>query len=406
MRIMKNLKKLVVGVCASALAVMIAAPGIGAFAASDNAGASDTSSSGSGVIDTSRNGTLTVEYIFKDAGEGEAYPTPGVVTHIYKIADVDEKGNFNLLSPYNKAINPDTLKNVFSIAEQSQWDEIIKTLTQYIKANNVPDFATVTADQNGEAAVGEVGLGLYMGLSDPLKFEGRLYQYYPFLSMVPTLPVNEDGTTQTGFTWDDISYDVVVAPKREVSKLDDPTEYKVYKQWSGDDPKTRPSSVTVKIFCDGAEFKTVELSSMNNWQYSWVYEKGHFFNVEEILSDTSYTPTITQNETSFIIVNTKTPETPGNPKRTDNPPDNPDSPDSPDDSTVVDNPGTESEAPSSLPEVLGAVRDFIGDLPAVLGARRLPQTGQLWWPIPVLAILGIVLVGLGIRSEKKRKTEK
>jgi LPXTG-motif cell wall-anchored protein len=38
-----------------------------------------------------------------------------------------------------------------------------------------------------------------------------------------------------------------------------------------------------------------------------------------------------------------------------------------------------------------------------LGARRLPQTGQLWWPIPILAIVGIILIFLGFRSERKRK---
>lgn len=33
--------------------------------------------------------------------------------------------------------------------------------------------------------------------------------------------------------------------------------------------------------------------------------------------------------------------------------------------------------------------------------RKLPQTGQLWWPVPVLALAGLVLVAIGLRLRKK-----
>ncbi len=434
MKIMKKLKKVVVGAIALTFACSLVLPGVKALATEDSSAnsstdsSSESSSGGSGGIDTSKDGTLTVEYIYKEAGEGEAFPTPGVVAHIYKIADIDSNGNFTVLSPFDNAIDTDALKNVYSIENQSQWDSIITELNKYIKANDVADTATVTADSNGEAAVGTVSVGLYLGISDPLKMDGKLYNYFPFLTMVPALPVNDDGTPSNGFTWADANYNVVVSPKREVSNIDDPAVYKVYKQWSGDDADSRPSSITVKIYCDGAEYETVELSNSNNWQYSWTYERGHMFSVEEVLADDTYTASITQNENSFIIVNTKNPDNPDSPNNPDNPdnPDKPDkkhpkkvddnppkdNPDQPDDSTGGDDGGDDTtpvnddDSNPDLPDVLGAVRDLIGELPEVLGARRLPQTGQLWWPIPVLAIIGIVLVGLGIRSEKRRKAQK
>lgn len=34
---------------------------------------------------------------------------------------------------------------------------------------------------------------------------------------------------------------------------------------------------------------------------------------------------------------------------------------------------------------------------------KLPQTGQLWWPVPVMAIAGTVLLTAGIMSRKKEK---
>lgn len=43
----------------------------------------------------------------------------------------------------------------------------------------------------------------------------------------------------------------------------------------------------------------------------------------------------------------------------------------------------------------------------VMGAHGLPQTGQLNWPIPVLAVTGVVLVAAGIKLKKgTRKDEK
>ena len=72
-----------------------------------------------------------------------------------------------------------------------------------------------------------------------------------------------------------------------------------------------------------------------------------------------------------------------------------------------------SSAPGGTEEgVLGANRDTDGgedsgvlgadrDPQAVLGATRLPQTGQLWWPVPILLIVGIILIGGGFFGRRK-----
>lgn len=52
--------------------------------------------------------------------------------------------------------------------------------------------------------------------------------------------------------------------------------------------------------------------------------------------------------------------------------------------------------PPSEGSVLGASRDAAQPMPEVLGANRLPQTGQLWWPVPVLCILGLGLISSGV----------
>lgn len=99
-------------------------------------------------------------------------------------------------------------------------------------------------------------------------------------------------------------------------------------------------------------------------------------------------------------------------KKTPEPPDTPDTPDKPDE----ENPNTPAAPGPDNPDgwVLGANGEKIylnPEAPSpdnpnghVMGAHGLPQTGQLNWPIPVLAVIGVVLVAAGI--ELKRGTRK
>ena len=105
-------------------------------------------------------------------------------------------------------------------------------------------------------------------------------------------------------------------------------------------------------------------------------------------------------------------------KKTPEPPDTPDTPDTPD-KPEEENPNTPA-APgpdNSDGWVLGAHGEKIylnPEAPSpdnpngyVMGAHGLPQTGQLNWPIPVLAVTGVVLVAAGIKLKKgTRKDEK
>lgn len=102
-------------------------------------------------------------------------------------------------------------------------------------------------------------------------------------------------------------------------------------------------------------------------------------------------------------------------KKTPDKPDTPDTPDKPEE----ENPNTPVAPGPDNPDgwVLGANGEKIylnPEAPSpdnpnghVMGAHGLPQTGQLNWPIPVLAVTGVVLVAAGIRLKKgNRKDEK
>lgn len=101
-------------------------------------------------------------------------------------------------------------------------------------------------------------------------------------------------------------------------------------------------------------------------------------------------------------------------KKTPEPPDKPDTPDTPD-KPEEENPNTPAAPGPDNPDgwVLGASGEN-PEAPSpdnpnghVMGAHGLPQTGQLNWPIPVLAVTGVVLVAAGIELKKgTRKDEK
>ena len=101
-------------------------------------------------------------------------------------------------------------------------------------------------------------------------------------------------------------------------------------------------------------------------------------------------------------------------KKTPEPPDTPDTPDTPD-KPEEENPNTPAAPGPDNPDgwVLGASGEN-PEAPSpdnpnghVMGAHGLPQTGQLNWPIPVLAVTGVVLVAAGIKLKKEtRRDEK
>jgi hypothetical protein len=77
-------------------------------------------------------------------------------------------------------------------------------------------------------------------------------------------------------------------------------------------------------------------------------------------------------------------------------------------------PGFPSNSPgSSDSEVLGVDRALSEEPPQgsvlganrkVLGANRLPRTGQLWWPVPVLLLFGAGMIGKGIYDRNKKES--
>ncbi len=334
-----------------------------------------------GLIDVNQAGDLTLIFRSNEAENlDNIIPITGVQIKIYKVADISSTGEFTLFNTYSNISNF-PVKDINRINDQQTWKQVASVIGGFIYQNNVWPSATLTTDDEGSAHFTGIDLGLYYVGPVTKEANDCLYSFDPFMISVPGLDENDE--------WVNPVDAVVARVKCKITMLPKNASYEVLKVW--DDAgyeSNRPSSVSVTLYCDGAEYKTVTLSAANNWRYSWTYMEGHSWTVSEHVTG-RYVVSLTTGGNTFRITNTYTPP--------DTPPDTPDTPDNP---YTPDTPDTPSETPGipSIPEVLGAVRDR---LPQVLGARRLPQTGQLWWPLPVLIIVGVLLIIRGIRKNKE-----
>ena len=352
-------------------------------------------------INLNHMGKLTVKHIDTD---GEL--ASGVDSKIYLVATVDEKGRYTITDNFKGFFeDQDFFNNGFNY---DQWKECVVhsdegnsnngDMEAYIKEKGIEAVASGTSDDNGETLYSNLTLGIYFVESGTYeKNDGYIHTFINFLYPVPILQKEEGHPLE-------INYHPTASPKKAKTEID--VHCGIRKLWNDSESNNRPRSVTFEIYCDGEFMERITLSSENGWQYEWEGTGIHDYDVKEVDAGEGYTGTITVKETEknhfeYTCVNSYSggdnpPPPPDNPPPDNPPPDNP-PPDNPPPNTPPSNP----PGVPDIPAVLGAIRQ----LPQVLGARRLPQTGQLWWPLPILVIAGIFFIVKGIKKNAKMKAK-
>lgn len=118
-------------------------------------------------------------------------------------------------------------------------------------------------------------------------------------------------------------------------------EISVVKKWQGDIVAYRPASVTVHLVVDGKDYgDPVTLDYTNGWSYTWENLPPKNYYVRED-AVSRYTTVIVKNGNTYTITNVW---------------------------------------------------------------KTVPQTGQLWWPVTVLTVAGLVLLCLGLIRRRRRDT--
>lgn len=253
------------------------------------------------------------------------------------------------------------------------------TLKLYVELLDIKPTASGLTDENGRLVFSGLKSGLYLVIGHKHVQDGIEYTATPFMVYLPYY----DSTTGEWI------YDVAVSPKFEEHPEQpggDKVKIKVLKVWNDDGSEAdRPDSIEVYLLRDGEIYDTITLSEENNWRYSWdeLDSKYEWTVVEKVPS--GYTVSISKQGVTFVITNTKPHEPPPPPPT---PPVTP-----PPTPPVTPPPPTPPVTPPPTPPVTPPP------------PPDLPQTGQLWWPVPVLASAGMLLLLLGLIRQKGSKDE-
>jgi hypothetical protein len=346
-------------------------------------------------IDTDRSGSLTITHKSVDGDLME-----GVTSQLYLVATIDADGQYTITDEFKGCFeNADFFNNGF---DYDQWKDCVQydeksdsdILDRYIKEKSLSPVKEGKSDNNGKTYYTDLELGVYYVHSDEIVKDEHTHYFVNFVYPVPILEKDE---TSKGIR---VNYAPEAEPKKSKVWNGVVVHCGIRKQWNDSESNNRPRSVTFEIYCDGEFMKRITLSSENGWQDEWEGTGIHDYDVKEVDAGEGYTGTITVKETEknhyiYTCVNSYSGDNP--PPPPDNPPpDNP-PPDNPPPNTPPSNP----PGVPDIPAVLGAIRQ----LPQVLGARRLPQTGQLWWPLPILVIAGIFFIVKGIKKNAKMKAQ-
>ena len=238
-------------------------------------------------------------------------------------------------------------------------EEYLRKLSAYVEENPlVPE--TVVTDEKGEIIIKDLPAGLYF-----VKQIGTVEGFTSCSPFLVTLPL---------VTNSEIIYDVDAAPKTDVSRLI-PVTIKIV--WNTPASVKIPSEMPVELLCGADVVKTAVLDAGNSWQvhYPEMLERDDY-NVRRLTLPKGFTATYTRNGKDFPPVE-------------------------------QDAAGTLSLSPDTAAYSLSTLslsRETTapqGYVFVITITSTLAQTGQLIWPIPMLAAAGLLLLAVGFVMLRK-----
>ena len=379
-------------------------------------------------------GTVTLNLNYKDENDGTAKVLQDGTATIYKVAGFSDAGTFDI-SQGVFADLADTVEdlaalNTYTSENREDLDAINDSLAAALYASARGRAGTarpITADDNGSATFGGLSTGLYLVTFVPGDSQ---VAFNPFLVSVPYY--NEAAGTYTFRV--DASPKYSIAPIGEVTPEEETVSFDFRKVWTKDGKKaawgSQPSiRIKIRRYIHNGDQETTDYITIgkdstseavespfkavitrtstagkvyaytvaglekykdndtsNPWTYQLTeakvtgYEKPKYYRVttengQETLSELTYSA-----EAVFVPMS---------------------------DQSVLQIENPASETPESDPPKGGGggnTPSSPGGGSGGSGGGRLPQTGQLWWPVPVLVLGGILLILAGVVL--RRKTSK
>ena len=280
------------------------------------------------------------------------HPASDAEFSVYKVAEYSKKAGLEVVDPFNKYISEikdlDHLEEVKGRIAANTWRTLAFTLQTYVTAGDIPENFTGKTDENGHLQFNHLERGLYLVLGDLVEIDEITYEASPALAGFPARDENGRKVEEVVIDYE--------------GKLSAPSYEKVtaMKIWEDEgNEKYRPEEIEVGLYKDDEFYDDVILNEENNWEYTWTdLPQGVMWTVKEEIVPQAYKVSYTKEQDVTVIANTfEYPET-----------------------ELIPQEPEDSEEPSSLPSKRPG---------------KIAQTGQLWWPVPILAILGIMFYSIG-----------
>lgn len=320
------------------------------------------------TIDTQKDVSLIIHY------QDEEKPLTDASFQLYLVATLDEQGNRTVTNSFQK------YPVDFEANDQKVWKSMADTLEGFIAIDNYQKpIANGKTNQDGTLLFGaneNLKPGLYLVTGKRHGQDERVYYAKPFLVQLPAKEYN--GSWQYAVTAK-TKHESVAAPGGKNSGEPYWISRKVLKVWDDKGQEAeRPQNITVQLLRDGEVYDSVALTDDGNWRYEWpALSKNHRWTVVEKDSG-NYDVCVSQEGITFVVTNT--------PKEKNPDEENPNG----DNPLIEEFPENPTPTGSAEPPDEGYM-NWIDPL-----RGKLPQTGQLWWPVAVLLVSGMVFIIAGL----------
>ncbi len=290
---------------------------------------------------------LTLSIFYHDNGQAMV----GAKFRLYLLAEKNSNGKYIASEqfksyPINISEDAETLR------------DLAATLEGYVLRDNIPPTDSGTIGENGSVSFptnsNKLSAGIYLVLGERHTQNGIVYDASPFTIILPAADSTDDESAYHVKV--EAKYEFFVDQDNDIDIDQDVITRKVLKVWKDTEkPEDRPNEIKVQLLKNGEVYETVTLNKDNNWRYEWNdLSRDEQWNVVE-LTPNHYFVTITREGTTFVVTNTH--------------------------ADIINLPPT--------------------DTPLSPGKPFLPQTGVLWWPIPLLAAGGVLFLIIGTLLKKR-----
>lgn len=324
-------------------------------------------------------------------------PISEVPFSTYRIGQRNGDGTFTLdgaFSAYSVAIEE---------LDSAGLSELALTLSAYALRDSVAADAKGETDSEGKLTFKDLAKGLYLVVGETVTKGNKTYTPQP---IIVELPAVSEGTVLDNVT-SQVKFDYT-------EKGEDTTSRKVIKVWDDDNNPARPNEVVVQLLKNGSVYDEVTLNAANNWRYEWSnLDASYTWLIVEKKVPGNYTVLVEREGNTFIITNTysetETTTTTTTTTTTDKTT-----------TTTTSTDKTTTTSSSSSTTTTTATTTTSVSNPTITTtstpnpsttasttkpSELLPNTGQLWWPVPVLVLAGFMMFGIGFAARKRGDDE-